>query len=398
MKSWQIGSVIAVLLLVVGMVIYHPAVVQGLVTLGFIALGVYALMPLWAWTLANMDICFTFYREGTAKAIMHGEKAVDYLIKKRGHKILRTDEEVEIYARASVPVGPTQPGKYRRWDVVPLLSGEKEEEPGKWYERISGAKFYGFWPFYSIYRYQFNWVVLVQKGEKEGDVKTITRERNQWVDSIFLKDTVYYGQVRGVQSGGDTVGKKKEKIENLPIDIEYLLTVRVFNPDLALFSVHRWLDSTLDLVNQRGRQYVGTKRYDQLVAEEGDDPSIGFSGGIQKLEDNLRLWGIEFVFADIARVRLSGQYHGEYEKASTTAYTAKQEATKKVTDATAEARRIRLVGDAEADALTKRMKAFEENPTAARATLNADVGKALNLGVIAEQIGKMFPKQSKGGK
>ena len=200
--------------------------------------------------------------------------------------------------------------------------------------------------------------------------------RDETVDSIFIRDTVYYGKVEGA-----------ETTDNTPVDVEYLLTVRVTNPYKALFRIHRWLEAVLDLTSQRGRQYVGTRSYKELVAEEGATQDTGFSAGIQELRGHLaKNFGVKFVYADISSVCFSGKTHDEYVTASTAEYLADARATATVKNAKAEAKAIEAKGSAEGKALKARMEQFEKNPEAARAIIDGDVGKVMGVEMLAKAI------------
>ena len=297
--------------------------------IGMVAIG-WAVLPAWAWILANFDICFTFVEEGTAKAVVRG---------KEFHKFLLQSKEM----------------KFREgsWDIVPLRPDEQPEKR-YWFERWSGARWVGLWPFFSIYNYKFKWTVAKQE-EKDGKIVTTPDMRERTIDSIYIRDVVYYGKIESA-----------ETTDNTPVDVEYLLTVRVTNPYKALFRVHRWLEAVIDLTSQRGRQYIGTRSYKQLVAKEGKKQSTGFAGGIRGLREHLcENFGVEFVYADIASVEFSGTTKKEYVEASTAEYLADSKAIATVKAAEAEARKIKLVGGAEAEALQVRMEQFQKNPDAA---------------------------------
>ena len=325
------GSMLELIALLFGMLI-------GMVVIGW------ASLPAWAWILANFDICFTFVEEGTAKAVVRG---------KEFHKFLLQSKEMKF--------------RERSWDIVPLRPDEQPEKR-YWFERWSGARWVGLWPFFSIYNYKFKWTVAKQE-EKDGKIVTTPDMRERTIGSIYIRDVVYYGKVESA-----------ETTDNTPVDVEYLLTVRVTNPYKALFRVHRWLEAVIDLTSQRGRQYIGTRSYKQLIAEEGDEQNSGFAGGIQALRGHLaKNFGVKFVYADIASVEFSRTTKKEYVEASTAAYLADAKAVAIVTEAKAEAKKIEIKGKAEANALKARMDQFQNNPDAAQATINGDVSKAMGL-------------------
>lgn len=321
-------------------------------------------LPLWAWLLANFDICFTFVEEGTAKAVMRGKEFHKFLLQSKGMRFADDGS----------------------WDIIPLAPRERAPK-NRWFERLSGARWMGLWPFFQLYRYNFKWTVSKQRQES-GEIKVVPLYRDENVDSIFIRDAVYYGKVQAA-----------ETTDNTPVDVEYLLTIRIINPYQALFRVHRWLEAVLDLTSQRGRQYVGTRSYKQLVAEEKAQQSAGFSGGIKSLRGHLSAnFGVMFVYADIASIEFSGATtHDKYVEASTAAYLADAKAVEIVKTAEADAKAIELRGKAEAEALGARMEQYQNNPEAAQATINGDVGKALGLDRIAKALSLIFGGTKQGG-
>ncbi|HQG98688.1 MAG TPA: hypothetical protein PLO75_08695, partial [Thermotogota bacterium] len=131
---------------------------------------------------------------------------------------------------------------------------------------------------------------------------------------------------------------------------------------------------------QQGRQYVGTKTYDQLVQEEGDKEDEGFSGGVYILRERiLKEYGVEIVRADILSIDPVGPAAEEYRRASTAAYLAEAKKVATVTAAEGEARAIELVGNAREQALNAQIRAYERSPQAAQATLNAEAAREMGI-------------------
>lgn len=323
--------------------------------LGLLA-GVIVTMPAWAWVFAHLNIGWTFVEEGTAKIVMLGANFYRVLPQMAGHVVNKKTWEIE--------EGSIHPLNPLGWIALWFGGG------------IVGAKWVGIPPFFSIHNYSFRWATVVREAGTAGQVSDRPLHREKEVDQIFLKDAVYYGKI-----------VEAETSEKLPVDVEYLLTVRIVNPYKALFKVHRWLDATLDLVAQRGRQYIGTKTYADLISKEEDKVSVGFSGGVAKLKKQLKKeYGVLFVRADILSVGFSGTAREEYQRASTASYTAEAKAVAVEREARAKALATKVQGQAEAEAIKARNEAFADNPVAAQAILNAEVGKAQSIGSIAGAI------------
>jgi regulator of protease activity HflC (stomatin/prohibitin superfamily) len=323
-------------------------------TLLGVVFGLVLSTPFWPYILAHFDLFFTFVKEGEAKIVVAGESYVRTILSLSGF-IVSTD--------GSIVPGFPQKSLFERW---------------------FGIYWVGIAPFRKVYAYTLRWMSYQPKAGNSGDKEPVVK--TAVLDSTFVKDKVYYGQANAVETS-----------EGLPLDIEFLVTLRVVNPRMALFLISNWVEAVIDRTTQQARVYVGKKTYKALLQRETSHPDKGFSGYMANaLAKTIRDdYGVEFVSCDILSIEPPEQYR----EATTKAYTAEQNAVAITTEATAlataitvkgnaEAGVITAKGTAEAESLTKRIKAFKKAPDAAQALLTAEVGKAQGVGMIAEAIGK----------
>lgn len=332
---------------------------------GFVGVAVLfaATSPLWLFWLANNPRFahlspFTTLRDGEAKVVMRGDSFRRAIARKEGCDIV-TPNNHSLY-----------PGT-KLWDVVKRNAIAPQSEP--FLQRWLGLYWVGLPPFQKLYRYSFEWVTYRAPG---GETAPKPVKRIEELTHIYIKDALYWD-----------ILKEAETHDKMPVDVQFLITLRVVNVYDALFEVHRYLDAILDLVRQQGRQYVGTKTYDELVQEEGDEDDEGFSGGVYILRERvLEEYGVRIVRADILSIDPAGDAKEEYRRASTAAYLAEAKKTETVTAAEGEAEAIKLVGNAREKALTAQIRAYAKNPQAAQATLNAEAARAMGVEYVARAV------------
>jgi hypothetical protein len=107
-----------------------------------------------------------------------------------------------------------------------------------------------------VYKYKFRWqgIEIVEGKEKvEFHEKTI--------DYILVKPDVYWTQILGAETG------PVEKPERIPLDIQWLVTMRVVNPYKTLFKAPpNWVENILARLNAHFRDWVATKSLDEILA------------------------------------------------------------------------------------------------------------------------------------
>jgi regulator of protease activity HflC (stomatin/prohibitin superfamily) len=135
----------------------------------------------------------------------------------------------------------------KEWNVKPVADiGKKWHLPG-------GLRFVGIWPLDKVYSYDFRWqgIEIV-----EGKEKVVFNERK--LDYILVRPDVYWTQIKGAE----TVAP-----ERIPLDIEWLITMRVVNPYKTLFKAPpNWVENILARLNAHLRDWVATKSLDEILA------------------------------------------------------------------------------------------------------------------------------------
>lgn len=195
---------------------------------------------LMAWTyLAPKNRGCTFVDEGTGKPIMKGAANVGFVMQRKGYTL---DPD---------------------WNVVPENTWVKDGKVvakgtsgAKMYKEprhlLGGFRVFGLPPIYDIYVYKFGWVGINYKGEIDVHPK-------EWIDYIYLKDDQYLCDVKEAET---------KPPENLPIDIDAALTLRIVNPHKALFTVDNWLEITLNKFRAIIVDYVRQYTWNQLLKKE----------------------------------------------------------------------------------------------------------------------------------
>jgi len=172
---------------------------------------------------------FTKVEEGTAKAIVRLGGFHKIVMAWRGYEL---DEE---------------------WNVRSVEKiGKKRHLPG-------GLRFVGFWPIDKVYRYRFRWqgIEIVEGKEK-------VEFHEKIIDYILVRPDVYWTQILGAETG--PVGKPEEKPERIPLDVQWLVTMRVVNPYKALFKAPpNWVENILARLNAHFRDWVATKSLDDIL-------------------------------------------------------------------------------------------------------------------------------------
>ncbi|HQG98689.1 MAG TPA: hypothetical protein PLO75_08700, partial [Thermotogota bacterium] len=198
------------------------------VLLGFLLMVILAAItsPLWLFWLANSPRLahlspFTTIRDGEAKVVMRGDSFRRVIARKEGYDV----------------VIPQNEGYYpnnKIWDIVE----KNPEAPRKesFLQKNLGLYWVGIPPFQKLYHYNFGWVTY-KAPEGETDPRPV--KRNEELFHVFVKDALYWGTL-----------KEAETFDKLPVNVEFLITLRVVNVYDALFEVHRYLDAILDLVRQ----------------------------------------------------------------------------------------------------------------------------------------------------
>lgn len=163
--------------------------------------------------LAPRNYFFTFVQEGTVKIIVKGGQVSNILINTAGYTLNRS------------------------WDIV----------QGWEFHLFGGLRFYGIWPIYDVYVYEFSWTSVAESGELRKHVKEL-------LDYALTRFAVYYAIVEDIVDS-----------DLLPLKVELLLTIRIVNPYRALFAVQDWLKVVVNRLAPVVRGVVNNVSYERLV-------------------------------------------------------------------------------------------------------------------------------------
>jgi hypothetical protein len=218
----------------------------------------YVLYPLFS-QLAEGNRFFTFMVEGTAKIVVRGDKFEKALIQWEGKKL---DQD---------------------WNVV------EGEERLSWFAAqfkrvLGGLRFYGFWPLVDIRVFDLRWWDL--QLQEDGTQKPKFHKEED-MDYILLKPDVYWGRVEAAET---------KPPERIPVDVEFLLTMRVVNVYKVIYVAPiNWTENLMVRATALMRSFVASKKLDELIKLQGDPEGIWRELGQNHLIQNVfkNEWGVE---------------------------------------------------------------------------------------------------------
>jgi len=205
---------------------------------------------LFFYALAHVDLFFTLMREGTWAAIMSGESLDHMMLRHLGYYVndpRRKDEDDPQAFDASKPI----------WERIKGKDGEfyssfPPHQPIRRLLERWGIYYYGFWPFKSRYSYTFEWTET--KLDDNGKSKPLHRRlRTNFVYSAMF---TYWLQL-----------SEAETKDNIPVDLDYWLTVEINNGYKALFNVENWLTRITADANQTSKVWVGESEFEGITTE-----------------------------------------------------------------------------------------------------------------------------------
>lgn len=270
--------------------------------------------------LAKKDIFFTFVEEATAKAIM----------KFNGfHKIVMQYENC---------------GLDDEWNII-LCSPEKPKRR----TLLGGLKWIGIPGIYSVHEYKFTWARIKSQKEEKEQIERTTEN----IKHIFVKDYVYLGEVKGAETKS-----------LVPLDITFLITIRVVNPYKALFRIHDWVNAVISRIEAYFRQFVSQTEYETLIEQKqqmGGQIMLALeeTGMIGDIGKFLVDYGVKVKNIEMRDIDPVGENKKIIQEAATKEWVAKKQKTQVATLADAEVQRIekvyRKIGEFGEDGLTIRM-------------------------------------------
>lgn len=253
-RWWQITSGLLVILLLVWLAPL-PAII---LIVGLLV----ALLIIW-FLLAPNNTIWSFVPEGTAKIVVRGESFVKAFIQWAGYTF---DKD---------------------WNVISEDATHKEPR------HFGGIRFNGIPLLDIIFSYNLRWKSVRQS--KEG---TEVKFHEETLDYVPLKPEVYFTKIFAAET---------EPPERIPLDIEWLVTIRVTNPYRVLFvAPHNWVENTLNRLNALFMSWVGTKTLDEIL-EIKENPEqlwqeVGEHELVQKTLEGE--WGVKVELSGIQMGRI----------------------------------------------------------------------------------------------
>lgn len=233
-------------------------IILWLVSIALFVLCTFIIVCSWFWTvlfglstvllsvmviyfgLAPRNLFYTLVEEGTAKIILKGGKF---------YSVIMQWKEYEFDAE---------------WNVIKTgrTSGGI----------LGGLRFYGLWPVYTILSKVFRWqdVQLVQ-----GEEKLLFHEKE--IDYVLVKPAIYGTDLKKAETGSSvaSVGNPQGAMERIPLDVQFLVTMRVVNPYMVFFNAPpNWNEKLLARLNAVLRGYIGSHSLDEILSKKGNPEDI----------------------------------------------------------------------------------------------------------------------------
>lgn len=272
------------------------SVIGTLFTIPLVILGFFLLIY---FVLAPKNMWFTFIQEGTAKAVMRGDKFQKALIQWEGRTFGTVDE--------------------RTWEVV----------PGQERHLFGGLRFFGLYPLDYIYRYYFEWT-----GLKPDGITPLPHEK-ELLDYIMLKQDVYFSKT-----------EEAEDKERLPLDVSFVLTIKITNPYRTLFEVQNWLETIMSRTIAAVRDRISEETFEDLIAKPADigkDIYNRLSETGNSFDEFRTKYGVDVLALEILKI----DPPKEQREATLKEFVAKQEKKRILIEADAEKERLRITAEGE---------------------------------------------------
>lgn len=237
--------------------------------------------------LARRNYFGTFVQEGTAKIVVSGEKFFKCLIQYQDYAF---DKE---------------------WNVISITKAKEDKIwLRKQTELPGGVSWAGIWPFRDVLIYSFQWTGLKQNGEIDVHPK-------EKLDYISLRSDVYWMEL-----------DSPEDSNGLPLTVEMLLTMKVINPYKALYGVENWLETVINRMKAKSRDYIGDHTYAELTENKEETVRNLLDVTLSQLIADCKSdYGVEIIDVQIRNI----DPYPEYREATLAKYLAEQEKEKRVT-------------------------------------------------------------------
>lgn len=211
-----------------------------------IALGI-----IW-FVLAPSNTLWNFTQEGTAKVVVRGESFIKAFIQWKGHTF---DENWNVIDEDTTHKEPWHIGGLR-WNGTPLID--------------------------TIFSYPLRWRSVKQVEKKEEEIKF----HDEILDYVSLKPEVFFTKITAAET---------KPPERIPLDIEWLVTMRVTNPYKVLFvAPHNGIENALNRINALLTNWTGTKGLDEILEVKKDPNKLWKEiGEYELIKTTLPEWGLQ---------------------------------------------------------------------------------------------------------
>ena len=179
------------------------------------------------WWAPN-NLFFTFVEESTAKIIVKGGAFDKILIQFKDYTF---NENWNVVAEG----------------VQARITGAVTYHEPKHF--FGGLRFYGFWPIVDVYTYSLRWTSIHENG--------LPFQHEEILSSVSLKDFVYYASVKEAEDKG-----------MVPLDVDFLITLRVVNPYNSAFKSQDWLELVLNRAKPLFREFIARHTFEELIREK----------------------------------------------------------------------------------------------------------------------------------
>lgn len=316
--------------------------------------------PFQALALAQADIAFTIPHEGTVKFVVSGNTDgpfEDIILSWRNHYLNKPgtswhNPEIPDWEVLEVGVPYTRGARdasnfFTRptLDTMPVTPRHKLS-PRRLYE-TKGVVFYGFWPFHQIHRYRFKWT----EERVKADGSREPWRRDEMTSIMYVETFVYHVRLEGAEDSGGQ-----------PLDLSYLLSVRINNPYKARFAVTDWLERLTADSNNAAKIWVGQHTFSEITSEKHkDSDESGFVQALKKLNYNLptehedkgapEVIGVTVVASSLQQVEIAGSNRQALVEASTAVVVAERRKQATIIEAEGRKQAAILEGEGRAQAI-----------------------------------------------
>jgi hypothetical protein len=320
-----------------------------------VLVGTFAIYLL-VYGLAKNQFMFTTIKEGTVVFVMLGgpEGTFDHcLMSWKKHYL---NDPRRGYFDPSKPEWEVLEYKPEEWRFRLRPSPYRIFSPWRLFARV-GIYYFGISPFKAIHEYNFEWSEV--RVDDQGDRKPWHRKERTRL--MYVSDFVYWAKLEGA-----------EDEDNMPLDLDYLLTTAINNPRKARFDNTNWLTRTIADTNSGGRIWVSQGKFEAIKKELNAAGESGFVKMIKEVNKNLptdheeigardRI-GVTIKASSLQSVTLSGTDADELVKATVAPIVAKKNAEAVVEKAKGDAEAVKIAADAEKNRIDTVYGAMETSP------------------------------------